>query len=74
MNEGGRNRSASERLNAKMLDQMFVNMVGQGKKMKKSGVSMGLLLRQARFASLAYAGGHHSKALELQCQNGKARY
>jgi len=44
MNEGGRNRSASERLNAKMLDQMFVNMVGQGKKMKKSGVSMGLLL------------------------------
>jgi len=42
--KGDRNRSASERLNAKMLDQMFVNMVEQGKKMKKSGVSMGLLL------------------------------
>jgi len=49
-------------------------MVEQGKKMKKSGVSMGLLLRQARFASLAYAGGHRSKALELRCQNGKARH
>ena len=28
--KGDRNRSASERLNAKTLDQMFVNMVEQG--------------------------------------------
>jgi len=36
--KGDRNRSASERLNAKTLDQMFVNMVEQGYEIRMSTV------------------------------------